>query len=70
VKGTWKDGKKNKWISVLVGGGAVGQPVLVRFYVFHVLLFPLIGALLMAVHFWRIRKDGGVAGPPPQSSRG
>jgi hypothetical protein len=23
----------------------------------------------MAVHFWRIRKDGGEAGPPPPSRR-
>ena len=53
----------------LVGAGAVGQPVLIRFYVFHVLLVPLIGALLMAVHFWRIRKDGGAAGPPPRARR-
>jgi quinol---cytochrome c reductase cytochrome b subunit, bacillus type len=24
---------------------------------------------LMALHFWRIRKDGGEAGPPPPSKR-
>ena len=54
---------------LLVGSGAVGQPVLTRFYVFHVILVPLAGALLMAVHFWRIRKDGGAAGPPPRSRR-
>jgi len=54
----------------LVGGSAVGQPALIRFYVLHVLLVPLVGALLMAVHFWRIRKDGGEAGPPPRSHRG
>jgi len=54
---------------VLVGGGAVDQPTLIRFYVGHVILLPLAGALLMAVHFWRIRKDGGAAGPPPPSRR-
>src|SRR5579859_3915417 len=54
---------------VLVGGGAVGQATLIRFYVGHVILLPLAGALLMAVHFWRIRKDGGAAGPPPPSRR-
>lgn len=54
---------------VLVGGGAVGQQTLIRFYVGHVILLPLAGALLMAVHFWRIRKDGGEAGPPPPSRR-
>jgi quinol-cytochrome oxidoreductase complex cytochrome b subunit len=54
---------------VLTGGSAVGQATLVRFYVGHVIFLPLIAALLMAVHFWRIRKDGGVAGPPPPSRR-
>src|SRR5690349_15920488 len=54
---------------VLVGGGAVGQATLIRFYVGHVILLPLAAALLMAVHFWRIRKDGGAAGPPPPSRR-
>jgi len=48
---------------VLVGGGAVAQSTLIRFYVGHVILLPLAGALLMAVHFWRIRKDGGISGP-------
>ena len=47
----------------------MGQPTLIRFYVAHVILLPLTGALLMAVHFWRIRKDGGAAGPPPPPRR-
>jgi quinol-cytochrome oxidoreductase complex cytochrome b subunit len=54
---------------VMVGGSSVGQATLIRFYVAHVILLPLAGALLMAVHFWRIRKDGGEAGPPPPSRR-
>lgn len=54
---------------VLLGGSSVGQSTLVRFYVGHVIFLPLILALLMAVHFWRIRKDGGVAGPPPPPRR-
>ena len=54
---------------ILVGGSSVGQATLIRFYVGHVILLPLAGALLMAVHFWRIRKDGGEAGPPPPSRR-
>jgi hypothetical protein len=28
-----------------------------------VIHFPLITAILMIVHFWRIRKDGGISGP-------
>jgi quinol-cytochrome oxidoreductase complex cytochrome b subunit len=48
---------------LLLGGVAVGQGTLIRFYVMHVIAFPLITAILMVVHFWRIRKDGGVSGP-------
>jgi quinol-cytochrome oxidoreductase complex cytochrome b subunit len=48
---------------VLLGGIEVGQETLIRFYVMHVIAFPLIAAILMVVHFWRIRKDGGVSGP-------
>jgi hypothetical protein len=28
-----------------------------------VILMPLVAALFLAVHFWRIRKDGGISGP-------
>ena len=31
-----------------------------RFYVGHVIFLPLIAAIFLAVHFWRIRKDGGI----------
>ena len=54
---------------VLVAGSAVTQSTLVRFYVGHVIFLPLVLALLLAVHFWRIRKDGGAAGPPPTPRR-
>ncbi len=48
---------------LLLGGVDVGQGTLIRFYVMHVIAFPLIIAVLMVVHFWRIRKDGGISGP-------
>ena len=48
---------------ILLGGIEVGQGTLLRFYVAHVILFPLIAAIFMIVHFWRIRKDGGISGP-------
>ena len=51
---------------VLLGGTIVGPPTLLRFYVLHCIAFPLIVAVLLAVHFWRIRKDGGISGPTPQ----
>jgi len=43
---------------LLLGGKAVGDSTLLRFYVLHVVGLPLFGFLLMVVHFWRVRKDG------------
>ena len=36
---------------------------LLRWYVLHVLLLPFVIVIFMAVHFWRVRKDGGLSGP-------
>lgn len=47
----------------LLGGTIVGPQALLRFYVLHCIFVPLIASVLIAVHFWRIRKDGGVSGP-------
>jgi len=27
------------------------------------MVLPLLAAVFLAVHFWRIRKDGGISGP-------
>ena len=48
---------------LLLGGLEVGQNTLLRFYVLHIMFFPLVAAIFLAVHFWRIRKDGGISGP-------
>ncbi len=47
----------------LLGGSIVGENALLRFYVWHCLGFPFIVAWLMAIHFWRVRKDGGISTP-------
>ena len=47
----------------LLGARMVGEETLIRFYVLHCVAIPLIAVLLMGVHFWRIRKDGGISGP-------
>jgi quinol-cytochrome oxidoreductase complex cytochrome b subunit len=47
----------------IVGGYEIGDNTLIRWYVLHVIALPLLTALFMTVHFWRIRKDGGIAGP-------
>jgi quinol-cytochrome oxidoreductase complex cytochrome b subunit len=49
---------------LLLGDNVVGQEALLRFYVLHVVVLPLLMALLVAIHFWRIRKDGGLSRPP------
>jgi quinol-cytochrome oxidoreductase complex cytochrome b subunit len=48
---------------LLLGANYVGQDALIRFYVLHVFLLPLALVTLLSVHFWRIRKDGGLARP-------
>ena len=48
---------------VLLGDTTVGQEALLRFYVLHVAVLPVVLVLLMAIHFWRIRKDGGLSRP-------
>src|SRR3989304_2791257 len=45
------------------GGFDVGPAALIRFYTLHVIGLPLVAAIFMAVHFWRIRRDGGMARP-------
>lgn len=47
----------------LISGRFIGEATLNRFYILHCVFFPLIVATLIAVHFWRIRKDGGISGP-------
>lgn len=48
---------------VLLGDTTVGQEALLRFYVLHVAVLPVVMVGLIAIHFWRIRKDGGLSRP-------
>ncbi len=48
---------------LLLGSDQVGAEALIRFYLLHVMILPLAIAALMGVHFWRIRKDGGMVRP-------
>ncbi|MGA7884618.1 MAG: cytochrome b N-terminal domain-containing protein [Acidobacteriaceae bacterium] len=45
---------------LLLGGNLVNANALLRFYVLHCVILPLAAVMLIAVHFWRIRKDGGL----------
>jgi len=48
---------------LLRGTPEVTQSTLIRFYTLHVVALPFTMAILLAIHFWRIRKDGGLSGP-------
>src|ERR1043165_728458 len=47
----------------LLGARIVGEETLNRFYILHCIAIPLAVSLLLAIHFWRVRKDGGISGP-------
>ena len=48
---------------VLLGGVEIGNETLLRWYVLHVIMLPFVIIIFMAIHFWRVRKDGGISGP-------
>ncbi len=48
---------------LLLGGHTVGEAALLRFYVLHVAVLPSLVILFTIVHFWRVRKDGGLSRP-------
>jgi len=48
---------------LLLGAHYVGQEALIRFYTLHIMVLPIALGVILAVHFWRIRKDGGLARP-------
>jgi len=50
----------NKVRFVALGGHVVGENALLRFYVLHVVILPLLAFLFIAVHFSRVQKDGGL----------
>jgi quinol-cytochrome oxidoreductase complex cytochrome b subunit len=50
------------WLrQILLGGSDISQVTLVRFYALHVFALPLLLLILLAIHLWRIRTDGGLA---------
>jgi cytochrome b6 len=49
----------------LLGGSIVDANALLRAYIWHCIAIPIIASVFMGVHFWRVRKDGGISGPAP-----
>lgn len=50
----------SKFRFLLLGGNVVNSNALLRFYVLHCFILPLVAVVFIAIHFWRIRKDGGL----------
>ncbi|HEV2202700.1 MAG TPA: cytochrome b N-terminal domain-containing protein [Bryobacteraceae bacterium] len=49
-----------KFRFLMLGGNTVNANALLRFYVLHCVILPLFAVMFIAIHFWRIRKDGGI----------
>ena len=49
-----------------LGGGEACQTGLLRFYIWHVFGLTVVALILMIWHGFRVRRDGGIAVPPPQ----
>jgi quinol-cytochrome oxidoreductase complex cytochrome b subunit len=48
---------------LFIGGMTPGEATLVRVYFLHIMLLPLALSIFLGLHFWRIRKDGGLTVP-------
>ncbi len=48
---------------LFLGGTIAGKESLIRVYLLHIILLPGLMFIFLAVHFWRIRKDGGLTKP-------
>lgn len=48
---------------IVIGGSEIGNATLLIFYNFHTGILPILLILILAFHFWRVRKAGGVIIP-------
>lgn len=48
---------------ILLGSRTAGTDAILRFYWLHCVALPCMMTTLIGVHFWRIRKDGGMSRP-------
>jgi len=55
----------NALYTILVGGSQPGPATLIRFYGWHIFGLSLAAGILVAWHIFRVRRDGGIAVPPP-----
>lgn len=50
---------------LVVGGPEPGGPTLIRFYAWHIFGLTLLAVVVIVWHLFRVRRDGGIAVPPP-----
>lgn len=50
---------------IITGGTQPGPATLIRFYVWHIFGLTLAAIILAVWHIFRVRRDGGIAVPPP-----
>jgi quinol-cytochrome oxidoreductase complex cytochrome b subunit len=55
----------NSIYTIIVGGPQTGPATLIRFYGWHIFGLTSIAFVLTGWHIFRIRRDGGIAVPPP-----
>jgi quinol-cytochrome oxidoreductase complex cytochrome b subunit len=53
--------------AALVGGNQIGAATLIRFYAWHLFGLTLLVIILGVWHIFRVRRDGGIAVPPPEA---
>lgn len=49
--------------SVIFGTESDFNTAIIRLYSWHIVIFPLILTFMMSLHFWKVRKDGGISIP-------
>jgi len=54
---------------LLLGSEHIGDEALIRFYWLHCIILPFVFIVILMVHFWRVRKDGGLARPDEISEK-
>jgi quinol-cytochrome oxidoreductase complex cytochrome b subunit len=52
---------------MVMGGGGPGPATLTRFYAWHIFGLTLILFVVATWHIFRVRRDGGIAVPPPEA---
>jgi quinol-cytochrome oxidoreductase complex cytochrome b subunit len=58
------------WLQrVMRAGPEIGTSTIINFYTIHTTLVPVLLISFMGLHFWRVRKAGGVIPPEPPADR-